>query len=142
MSKHIIYIIGIVAVLTSCQGGNNRVATLEKGDTVRFDYATLFLLSCTGKKAQEEQIEKAIDTIPHLVTLVQKCSRLYTAEYKVHKIITHNDEVRVKGKILQHDYNIPLPVGQRKIAYRCNDKGIHRLQRFFREEHQEKRQQN
>lgn len=89
MSKHIIYIIGII---------------------------TLFLLSCTDKKAQEEQIEKAIDTIPHLVTLVQKCSRLYTAEYKVHKIITHNDEVRVKGKILQHDYNIPLPVGQRKIA--------------------------
>ena len=39
--RSIIYIIGIVAVLTSCQGGNNRVATLEKGDTVRFDYATL-----------------------------------------------------------------------------------------------------
>lgn len=39
--RSIIYIIGVVAVLTSCQGGNNRVATLEKGDTVRFDYATL-----------------------------------------------------------------------------------------------------
>ncbi len=54
--------------------------------------------------------------MPMLVMQVQKCSRLYTAEFKVHKIVTHDDEVRMKGKILKHDYDIALPVGCRKVA--------------------------
>lgn len=89
MSKYILYIISIVC---------------------------LYAVSCTNKKEQKGQAEESIDTIPHLVTQIQKCSRLYTAEYKVHKIITHDDKVNVKGKLMQHDYNFTLPLGQRKIA--------------------------
>ena len=51
-----------------------------------------------------------------LVMQVQKCSRLYTAEYKMHKIITHDDEIRMKGKFLNQDYDVALPMGSRKIA--------------------------
>lgn len=51
-----------------------------------------------------------------LVMQIQKCSRLYTAEYKIHKIVTHNDVKRIKGSILSHDFDIKLPVGDRKIA--------------------------
>ncbi len=76
----------------------------------------LYLFSCSHQKEQRSQAKEYIDTIPHLVTQIQKCSRLYTAECKVHKIITHNDEVKVAGKLMQHDYNITLPLGQRKIA--------------------------
>lgn len=72
-------------------------------------------LSCT-EKAKPDDTPAAIDTIPTLITQVKKCSRLYTAEYKIHKIITHNDEVRAKGKILNHKYDVALPVGERKVA--------------------------
>ena len=58
----------------------------------------------------------AIDTIPHMVMQIKKCSRLYTAEYNVHKIVTHNDQMRLRGTILSKQYDIPLPIGNRKIA--------------------------
>lgn len=76
---------------------------------------SLSALSCT-EKAKPDDTPAAIDTIPTLITQVKKCSRLYTAEYKIHKIITHNDEVRAKGKILNHEYDVALPVGERKVA--------------------------
>ena len=47
---------------------------------------------------------------------IQKCSRLYTTEYHIHKIVTHDDVVRLRGKLMQQDFNIPLPLGERKIA--------------------------
>ncbi len=58
----------------------------------------------------------AIDTIPMLVTQIQKCSRLYTTEYHIHKIVTHKDVLRLKGNLLSKDIDIPLPLGERQIA--------------------------
>jgi len=51
-----------------------------------------------------------------LVTQIQKCSRLYTTECHLHKIITHDDKVSLQGQFMKHDYNIDLPLGKRKIA--------------------------
>jgi hypothetical protein len=34
----------------------------------------------------------------------------------VHKIVTHDDVVRLKGNLLQKDFDIRLPLGERKIA--------------------------
>lgn len=34
----------------------------------------------------------------------------------MHKIITHDDEIRMKGKFLNQDYDVALPMGSRKIA--------------------------
>ena len=53
---------------------------------------------------------------PNLVTQVQKCARLYTTEYHIHKIVTHDDVLRLKGSLLARDFNIALPLGERKIA--------------------------
>ena len=47
---------------------------------------------------------------------IQKCSKLYICEYKVHKIVTHNDKVRMKGAIIGLEFDIELPVGERRIA--------------------------
>jgi hypothetical protein len=47
---------------------------------------------------------------------VQKCSRIYTTEVKIHKIVTHDDVIRLKGTILAQDFNIKMPLGDRKIA--------------------------
>ena len=71
--------------------------------------------SCSHKNTKDDFSEK-VDTIPMLVTQIQKCSKLYTAEFKVHKIITHDDQIRAKGKFLQHDFDVAIPVGTRKIA--------------------------
>lgn len=78
-------------------------------------FAALAVAGCSRKQTTRQQPE-SVDTIPMLVMQVQKCSRLYTAEYKMHKIITHDDEIRMKGKFLNQDYDVALPMGSRKIA--------------------------
>lgn len=78
-------------------------------------FAAIAMTSCSRKQTPRHQPE-SVDTIPMLVMQVQKCSRLYTAEYKMHKIITHDDEIRMKGKFLNQDYDVALPMGSRKIA--------------------------
>ena len=78
-------------------------------------FAALAVAGCSRKQTPRQQPE-SVDTIPMLVMQVQKCSRLYTAEYKMHKIITHDDEIRMKGKFLNQDYDVALPMGSRKIA--------------------------
>ncbi|MCI6160149.1 MAG: DUF4230 domain-containing protein [Prevotellaceae bacterium] len=79
----------------------------------------LTIASCTDKKT-EKQVPQPMDTIPMMVMQIQKCSKLYTAEYHVHKIVTHNDQVKLKGSFLQKQFDITLPVGNRKIAIPMN----------------------
>ena len=62
------------------------------------------LLACSDKKIQPAN--EAIDTVPVMVTQLKKCSRLYTTEIRVHKIITHNDEKSIKGSFLGNKFNI------------------------------------
>lgn len=76
----------------------------------------LLAVSCTNKKSTEEPAAKAIDTIPMLVTQVQQCSRLYTTEYHIHKIVTHDDKMKLSGSFLKQDFSINLPLGDRRIA--------------------------
>ena len=72
--------------------------------------------SCTDREKAEETVPQGVDTIPMLVTQVQQCSRLYTTEYHVHKIITHDDEMKVSGTFMKRDFSIDLPLGERRIA--------------------------
>lgn len=74
--------------------------------------------SCSGEKskADDDSLPKSIDTVPMLVMQIQKCSKLYTAEYDIHKIVTHDDVKRIKGTVFSHAFDIPLPLGDRKIA--------------------------
>ncbi len=63
-----------------------------------------------------DQAYKSIDTLPMLIVQIQECAKLYTAEYKVHKIVTHDDVIRLKGSLLQRSFNFKVPLGDRKIA--------------------------
>ena len=84
------------------------------------------LLSCSSEEGEskanppsptpEPQVESKEAKISKLITNVQKCSRLYTAEYKIHKVITHDDELKLKGSILGIDYDFDVPSGSRSIA--------------------------
>ena len=76
----------------------------------------LLAVGCTNKKSTEEPAAKALDTIPMLVTQVQQCSRLYTTEYHIHKIVTHDDKMKLSGSFLKQDFSINLPLGDRRIA--------------------------
>lgn len=75
----------------------------------------LSFFSCSDKKSVE-QGRDAVDTIPMLVMQIQKCSKLYTAEYHVRKIVTHDDQVKLNGTFLRKDFSVDLPLGSRKIA--------------------------
>ena len=69
------------------------------------------LLSCS----KTEQAEP--DTTQVIVTQAQQCSRLYTAEYQIHKIVTHDDVLRLQGQLTGESYDLELPMlGDRKIA--------------------------
>ena len=61
-------------------------------------------------------IAQGIDTVPMLIMQVQQCSKLYTAEYRVHKIITHDDALRLKGQVMSKSFNLKVPLADRKIA--------------------------
>ena len=77
----------------------------------------IMMMACGQKAEPEKSSEPAvIDTIPQMVMQIQQCSRLYTTEIKVHKIVTHDDVVRLKGNLMNKQFNIPLPLGDRKIA--------------------------
>ena len=80
---------------------------------------TLTSLLMTGCKSENGDTAQDIvtDTVPSLVIQIQKCARLYTTEYHIHKIVTHNDILKLKGNILRKDIDIKLPLGERKIAF-------------------------
>lgn len=50
--------------------------------------------------------------IPQLILKIQKCSRLYSTEYKIHKIITHEDQKVMKIGSMTFD----IPLTDRHIA--------------------------
>ncbi|MBQ9649742.1 MAG: DUF4230 domain-containing protein [Prevotella sp.] len=86
-------------------------------------FVIIGVLMCQGTLVQESsdgsgesQDYRSVDTLPMLISQVRKCARLYTAEYRVHKIVTHDDVLRLKGSVLQRQFNIKLPLGDRKIA--------------------------
>lgn len=55
-----------------------------------------------------------------MIMQIQKCSKLYTAEYHIHKIVTHNDVMKLKGSFLSRSFSLNLPLGNRKIAIPMN----------------------
>lgn len=81
-----------------------------------FILAAMLLLTACHKQTAAPQTAAAVDTIPTLVMQIQKCSKLYTAQCNLHKIITHSDKLSLNGSFMKHDYNINLPLGERKIA--------------------------
>ena len=70
--------------------------------------------SCSHDKAPNSG--ELNDSLPMMVMQIKKCSRLYTTEYKLHKIITHDDKMKLGGKFMQQKFSFDLPLGNRKIA--------------------------
>ena len=95
--------------------------------TIYILYVMVCMVTCSScgvdnHKDTEAAItsEEAIDTIPTLIRQIQECSRLYTSEYNIRKIVTHSDQPRLKAKVLGHDVDMPMAIGDRKIAIPIN----------------------
>lgn len=104
--KVILIVCGVFAVLLVlfCQGTGTWQRERSRSDDARY-------LSPGRTTAS-----RSIDTVPMLIMQVQQCSKLYTAEYRVHKIITHDDALRFKGQLLSKSFNVKVPLADRKIA--------------------------
>ena len=73
---------------------------------------TLLTTSCGRSDATEAEEVSAIDSIPLLVTQIQRCSRLYTTEYRIHKLVTCESNRQISG----FGFSFGLDVfGDRKI---------------------------
>lgn len=82
--------------------------------------AVLFLLIVCfrtfGHSSSQKKNATPIDTTKILVRQVQECTRLYTAEVEVKKVVTHDDDVNLKATILSKKIDLGLPLGKRKVA--------------------------
>lgn len=77
-------------------------------------YITVALLAaCTTKEAEQQETQ---DEQVSIATVISRQSRLYTSEYIVHKIVTHNDLRQLRGSFLGMKFEHELPIGDRKIA--------------------------
>lgn len=77
----------------------------------------LLLATACGRQSDTAvQQPEAVDTIPVMVTQIQRCSRLYTSEYQLHKIVTFDDSMSLGGTFLKKDFRLNLPVGRRRVA--------------------------
>ena len=80
----------------------------------------LSFIACSHDKQTINEEQIYIDIIPTMVMQIQKCSRLYTTEYQMHRIITHSDTKQLTGSIMNRKFTIDLPVGQRQVAIPVN----------------------
>ena len=89
-----------------------------------FIFIIAFLcIACGGDKENGKNVAEnnsATNNIPMLIRDIRKCSKLYTSEYNIRKIVTYSDEPRLKGKVLGHEVDMKMPVGDRKIAIPMN----------------------
>lgn len=79
--------------------------------------ATAVLSGCHGWFAPADGADTLL--LPDsdgLVLQVSRTSRLYTAEYQVHKIVTHDDVRYLSATIAGQKFETPITLGDRKIA--------------------------
>ena len=73
---------------------------------VNEDVGAMYLSPGTQHQQPNEEL---IQTISHT-------PKLATTEYHLHKLITHDDAWRLKGRLLNRSFNVQVPLGDRKIA--------------------------
>lgn len=74
---------------------------------------TLFATGCGGGEKETETTDaSAVDSIPLLVTQIQRCSRLYTTEYRIHKLVSCESNRQISGFGISFGLDV---FGDRKI---------------------------
>lgn len=76
----------------------------------------MLLASCSGGNSKSEEKATQQDSLPMMVMQIQKCSRLYTSEYHLHKIVTFQDTMSLRGSLFHQQFKIDIPASRRRIA--------------------------
>lgn len=75
------------------------------------------LCGCKKHRMSEpDAMRPGADTTALIVMQATRCARLYTAEFRIHKVVTHEDVRRLKGRFLSIPVDMNLSVGSRKAA--------------------------
>lgn len=75
------------------------------------------LCSCKQQPSGSGRLpHRTTDTTAQVVHLVSRQSRLYTTEFKVHKIVTFNDAPTIEGQMFGMRFRSPARLGERKVA--------------------------
>lgn len=81
---------------------------------------TLILLIALTVSCKKEETAApaapAVDTTAVLVMQTKACARLYTTEYRIHKLITHSDDKRLVLSLFGKEHNVQAPFSERRIA--------------------------
>ncbi len=72
-------------------------------------------LALSGCKRSDKATEQK-DGLAAVIMQVSGSAKLYTSEVQVHKIVLFDDETHLKGKLLSNDFDLKLPVGERRVA--------------------------
>lgn len=70
------------------------------------------LFSCRSEETGG--VAGEVDTLAQIMQL-KECSRLYTAEYEIHKLVLKDDPLVVKGNVLKREFEMKVPMGERKV---------------------------
>lgn len=81
-----------------------------------FAVAMLAVACHRGSSQDEEAADVVVDTAAVLVTRMERCSRLYAAEYQMRRVLVYDNPAVVSGKVLHQNFRINLPIGERRIA--------------------------
>lgn len=63
-----------------------------------------------------DSTKSVIDTTAHIVLQISHCARLYSTEFRIHKIVTHSDDPTLEGHLLGIPIKMNTRIGDRKIA--------------------------
>lgn len=72
----------------------------------------LMFFSACGQKTEHPLTDEHTDTVPDIVAQIQQCSRLYTTEYQIHKIVACQSNREIKGMGMKLSLDI---FGDRKM---------------------------
>jgi len=73
----------------------------------------MLLASCGGRS---DKNTSSVDTTQMMVLQIQQCSRLYTTQVQMRKIITLDDTKTLEASLFSHKFSFKMPGGNRKIA--------------------------
>jgi len=89
--------------------------TIFKSVALAFAFTLAACSHGTTEPAKTTDTTAVKDTVD-LVLTIARTSRLYTAEYHVHKIVTHSDVKLLRTTLFGHEFDTKLSLGDRKIA--------------------------
>lgn len=76
----------------------------------------LVLAGCGKRHAVQTSGTADVDTLEVLTTRISACSKLYTSQYDLRKIMVYTDTAMINGHFLNQHFKVNVPLGDRKIA--------------------------